>query len=430
MNGIRTEKKNIDVLNTEYGEIRTIELNDEIWFILVDIAKVLGVHPQSIYGIPKNSKKIRITDWNNSPTFIINKSDLLKICQERVRISEHRRQYQKYVPVAEYLISKFNLSNIHIQKNESINIDKAINQNKEIKINQIVENLTVVENNEEFIPIYETDTGEKVVSGRELHQGLGVQSDFSHWIKNSLNCVDATEKDFYKHVFKDELSRTGQTKIEYILKLEIAKEICLVAGASPRANDFLRQKSKAYRKYLIQFEEKYKNQLPKLTEKQMLQLQILNGSDLERVGALEKYEKLIQEPLIKEIEEKDTIIDTAIKDDALFDVGVIGKLLKPYCKKMGERKIFDFLQENKILKDKPGTQKHNNPYDKYNKYFEMKTSSFDKGGYMVSYIKTYFNGRGLKWFLKKLAREGYIQKSEIKEIADECKINVMDRRQI
>ena len=127
------------------------------------------------------------------------------------------------------------------------------------EMDNLVQNLTVVENNEEFIPIYETDKGEKVVNGRELHEGLGVQADFSHWIKNSLNSVDATEKDFYKHVFKDELSKTGQTKTDYILKLEIAKEICLVAGASPRANDLLRQKSKAYRKYLIQFEERYKN---------------------------------------------------------------------------------------------------------------------------------------------------------------------------
>lgn len=125
-------------------------------------------------------------------------------------------------------------------------------------VNSIIENLTVIENNEEFIPIYETDTGEKVVSGRELHQGLGVQRDFSHWIKDCLNSVDATEKDFSS--LKTE-STGGRPSIEYILKLEIAKEICLVAGASPRANDFLRQKSKAYRKYLIQFEEKYKNPL-------------------------------------------------------------------------------------------------------------------------------------------------------------------------
>ena len=120
--------------------------------------------------------------------------------------------------------------------------------------------LTVIENDKNFIPVYLTDKKEKVVKGRELHNGLCVKQDYSNWIKKQLEVVDATEKDFYKLTFKDELSKTGQTKIEYILKLEIAKEICLVAGASNRANNELKRKSKEYRRYLIAIEEKY-NQL-------------------------------------------------------------------------------------------------------------------------------------------------------------------------
>ena len=176
------------------------------------------------------------------------------------------------------------------------------------KMNNLVQNLTVVENVEEFIPIYETDKGEKVVSGRELHQGLGVQRDFTDWIKQQLNSVDATEKDF--SLLKGRTSEVGgRPTEEYILKLEIAKEICLVAGASPRANETLKQKSKAYRKYLIQFEEKHKNQISNLTEKQMLQLQILNGDEMERIGALKQYEGVITKPLIDTIEKQSDAIN-------------------------------------------------------------------------------------------------------------------------
>ena len=176
------------------------------------------------------------------------------------------------------------------------------------KMNNLVQNLTVVENVEEFIPIYETDKGEKVVSGRELHQGLGVQRDFTDWIKQQLNSVDATEKDF--SLLKGKTSEVGgRPTEEYILKLEIAKEICLVAGASPRANETLKQKSKAYRKYLIQFEERYKNQISNLTEKQMLQLQILNGDEMERIGALKQYEGVITKPLIDTIEKQSDAIN-------------------------------------------------------------------------------------------------------------------------
>ena len=172
--------------------------------------------------------------------------------------------------------------------------------------------LKLLESVEGFIPIYETDKGEKVVSGRELHQGLGVQRDFTDWIKQQLNSVDATEKDF--SLLKGKTSEVGgRPTEEYILKLEIAKEICLVAGASPRANKTLKQKSKDYRKYLIQFEERYKNQV---TDKQLLQLKILNGDELESAIALKEYEQMITKPLIEKIEKDTPKVDYF---DALVD---------------------------------------------------------------------------------------------------------------
>lgn len=120
-----------------------------------------------------------------------------------------------------------------------------------------------------------------------------------------------------------------------------------------------------------------------------------------------------------------TIIDTAINDEGLFDMGVIGKMLKPYCEEMGTNKIFEFLRENKILKNQPNTQKHNNPYDKYCNYFEMKNTYYYKGCERKTHIKTYFNGKGLKWFLKKLAREGYIEGSQIEDISNKLKEEAM-----
>ena len=121
-----------------------------------------------------------------------------------------------------------------------------LNQKQNLVENLNAETLTLIDNADEFIPIYETDKGEKVVNGRELHQGLGVQQKFTDWIKNSLTSVDATNKEFF--LLKGKTSELGGRPTEdYILKLEIAKEICLVAGASPRANEQLKQKSKAYK---------------------------------------------------------------------------------------------------------------------------------------------------------------------------------------
>jgi len=56
-------------------------------------------------------------------------------------------------------------------------------------------NLKILENN--LVHVYETDTGEKVVYGTELHKVLQVRSRYNDWIKKRLLECDAIEnKDF------------------------------------------------------------------------------------------------------------------------------------------------------------------------------------------------------------------------------------------
>ena len=45
-------------------------------------------------------------------------------------------------------------------------------------------NMTMVDN--EIVPVYETDKGEKIVDGRELHGVLESKQDFSTWIKKDV----------------------------------------------------------------------------------------------------------------------------------------------------------------------------------------------------------------------------------------------------
>ena len=151
-------------------------------------------------------------------------------------------------------------------------------------------------------------------------------------------------------------------------------------------------------------------------EKAQLLLSIYNGGQEGIVASKRLTEIEVQEakkPLLETIENKQTIIDNVIDDKSLFAIGTVGKILKPYISDMGAIKIFKFLRDNCILMDAEGTQRHNLPYDKYNKHFEMKCVESNFG----THTKTYFNGSGLKWFLNKLAKDGYLtseQKEEIK----------------
>ena len=58
--------------------------------------------------------------------------------------------------------------------------------------------MIVIDN--EIVPVYQTDTGEKVVYGSELHKVLGSPSTYREWAKRRLLDIDAVEKDDFEGV--------------------------------------------------------------------------------------------------------------------------------------------------------------------------------------------------------------------------------------
>ena len=219
---------------------------------------------------------------------------------------------------------KLNVSSVTI--NRKINLIKDIIT--EIKKGEINMNgLIMIENDKNFIPVYKTDKNIKVVKGRELHEGLCVKKDFTNWIKNQLEIVDAVENtDFFRFAFKVE--GNNATLHEYILKIETAKEICLVAGASNRANPELKKKSKEYRRYLINVEEKYKK----------LQNQLIQSNTI-----LPKELKCEMDDFIKEVKEIKSLVNVKKKYSDMYV-----KQIKRY---LGINKISDDKYGYNTIKD-------------------------------------------------------------------------------
>lgn len=104
----------------------------------------------------------------------------------------------------------------------------------------------------ELIPVYETDQGEHVVDGRELHQFLKVGKDFSTWMKDRIDKFDLIEGEEYSPILGKTPNGGGRPTTEYILLLDTAKEIAMVEN-----ND----QGKTVRKYFIAVERRFKNQL-------------------------------------------------------------------------------------------------------------------------------------------------------------------------
>lgn len=173
--------------------------------------------------------------------------------------------------------------------------------------------------------------GKLRVSGRLLHKECRVEQDFTHWIKQQIINTDADRENYniiwintnnINDVFKDVVEHTDDIntnsmvkkgyQMDYILDIELAKEICMVMGVAPRTNPETKKLSKQTRKYFIECEKKLKEQqVPQLTKEEQLQLTILNGSKEDSLLALKEYKHVITAPLIDTINALTPIADYA-----------------------------------------------------------------------------------------------------------------------
>ncbi len=84
-------------------------------------------------------------------------------------------------------------------------------------------NLTVF--SEDVIPVYTTDTGEKVVLGRELHKVLGIGQDYSTWFKRMCKYPFVANEGYIPFSASRSDGRAGKPRNEHLLYIETAQEI-------------------------------------------------------------------------------------------------------------------------------------------------------------------------------------------------------------
>lgn len=131
-------------------------------------------------------------------------------------------------------------------------------------------NLKVIEN--DLVPVYETNTGEKVVYGTELHSVLEVNTPYRKWIERRIADCEAIENEDFEA--GQICSPSGQKRKEHIIKLDTAKEMAML-----ERND----RGKQVRRYFIEVEKKYKAQATSPTLKSLSpQLQLLIDMELKQ----------------------------------------------------------------------------------------------------------------------------------------------------
>ncbi|WP_285011983.1 antA/AntB antirepressor family protein [Lactococcus formosensis] len=125
----------------------------------------------------------------------------------------------------------------------------------------------------QLINITQNENNDSVVSGRELHEFLEVESNYTTWFNRMTEYGFTEEIDFIPILEKSSGGRPSQ---DHALKLDMAKEISMIQRT---------EKGKEARQYFIQVEKEYKQrqQAPMTLDQQIAAIASGYGSVKEEI---------------------------------------------------------------------------------------------------------------------------------------------------
>lgn len=249
--------------------------------------------------------------------------------------------------------------------------------------------LKLIEN--ELVPVYETDKGEKVVYGTELHEILGVRTSYKDWSERRLSDIEAIENEDYEVLLKNERnSKGGRPQKDHIVKLDTAKEMAMLER---------NEKGKQVRRYFIQVERKYKEEV---------HTKLPQGKELLALAVLEAQKTIEQQKEdIARMRPKEIFADAVSTSKASILVGELAKILKQNGVEIGQKRMFTWLRNNGYLIKRNGSD-YNMPTQKSMELglFEIKETVISRSNGHVTISKTpKVTGKGQQYFINKFIGE-------------------------
>ena len=93
-------------------------------------------------------------------------------------------------------------------------------------MNNNLENIRIF--SEDVIPVYDTDTGEKVVLGRELHERLKIKTSYKDWFPRMCEYGFVDGKDYGSFLSNRSDGLAGKPRTDHIITLDMAKHIAMI----------------------------------------------------------------------------------------------------------------------------------------------------------------------------------------------------------
>ena len=221
---------------------------------------------------------------------------------------------------------------------------------------------------------------EPVVSGRQLHQALGVKTRYNDWFNRMIDYGFAENEDYLAITQKRVTAQYNETTFnDHVLKLDMAKEIAMIQRTD---------KGKEVRQYFIQVEKDFNSP-------EKIMARALKIADRKII----KLEATIEEQKPKVI-----FANAVSASHTSILVGDFAKLMRQNGLNFGQNRMFAWLRENGYLISRKGNS-WNMPTQKAMDLglFEIKETTINHSDGHISINKTpKITGKGQLYFADKL----------------------------
>ena len=231
----------------------------------------------------------------------------------------------------------------------------------------------------EIIKINLNDNHDPVVSGRQLHKALGVNSNYTTWFDRMTEYGFVEGQDFLPNL---EESTGGRRAVDHIIKLDMAKEIAMIQRT---------ERGKQVRQYFIQVEKDF-NSPEKIMARALLM-------------ADQKVHKL--EAKIEADRPKVLFAEAVSASHTSILVGELAKLLKQNGVDIGATRLFSWLRAHGYLIKRNGRD-WNMPTQKSVEMglIRVKETSITHADGHITVNKTpLVTGKGQQYFINKFLNQ-------------------------
>ncbi|MGO6257523.1 phage antirepressor KilAC domain-containing protein [Streptococcus pneumoniae] len=237
----------------------------------------------------------------------------------------------------------------------------------------------------EVIKVTVNDNHEPIVSGRQLHEALGVKTEYRKWFGRMAEYGFEENQDFARVTQKCPTPGGLQDMTDHIIKLDMAKEIAMIQRTD---------KGKEVRQYFIQVEKDF-NSPEKIMARALLM-------------ADQKVHKL--EAQIEADKPKVLFADAVSASHTSILVGELAKLISQNGYKIGANRLFSWMRENGYLIKRKGSD-WNMPTQRSMdlKLFEIKETNVQHADGHITVNKTpKVTGKGQQYFINKFLNKEYL----------------------